>query len=121
MLDYITFLKKEGRALSEINPGSKEYALTIEKSFVALDLLSRNKIPILGGDVLSIDSDGKLVYVSHLFGDKYHYLNWYCERVEYESDENYIKRSHSLAKDSILKAETITELFNKPCLITLVV
>lgn len=117
---YLDFLQKKGRPLAEINPGSDEIALTVADALEALELLKDSQIAILGGDILS-EENGELIYAIHLWGYDYHYLSWYCDRGENESEKDYIIRSYNTAKDSIINASKIAEQFNKKCFIVFVI
>ncbi|OAV76281.1 hypothetical protein Barb7_00023 [Bacteroidales bacterium Barb7] len=118
---YLKFLKERGRPLSEINPGSDETALSVSDALLALNILKDNQLIILGGDILSEDEQGKLVYVIHYWGYEYCYLDWYCNRINNESENEYKKRSYDIAKRSIAIADTIAKKLNKKCLISFVI
>lgn len=89
--EYIELIRKEGIPLSEINTGSNEYALSIDISLKAIDLLKKSSIPILGGDIMSYTL-GKLAYT---------YENWYTERTADEDKDGYLNRSYDNAKKYI--------------------
>lgn len=110
----------KGYLLSEINPGSDEIALATDDALHTLDLLYDAKIPILGGDILS-EKEGKLIYAYDLWGYEYHFLNWYCEKEEIETEEDYINRSYIIAKKSIKKANEIADKLEKKCYIVIVI
>ncbi len=92
---FLSFVEEKGRPLSEINPGSDEIALKINDAFHTINLLQEIRIPILGGDVLS-DESGKLIYT---------YENWYTERKDRESNEDYTNRSYEDAREYIKGVE----------------
>ena len=97
--NYMNFLIKHGRPLSEINPGSDEIALNLDNTLQAIELLQEAQLPILGGDILSDDS-GKLIYT---------YENWYCEKLEHENHNEYCLRSYNTTKiylNNIIKKTT---------------
>lgn len=119
-LSYLNFIKEKGRPVSEINPGSDEIALTIDDALQAIELLKDNQTAILGGDILSEDN-GELIYAYQLWGEEYHYLNWYCDRIDNENDDNYLKRSYNIAKEGITNASKMAERFNKKCYIVFVI
>lgn len=96
MYNYFNFVKKNGRPLSEINPGSDELGLKINDALKAIELLRSEKTAILGGDVLS-DEMGSLVYT---------YENWYCNKKSDEDQSSYINRSCDFAKKYISNIET---------------
>jgi hypothetical protein len=52
-IDCLLFLENNGRHLSEINPGSKEIAISINHALTYLEMLEKNGIIVLGGDVLT--------------------------------------------------------------------
>jgi len=117
---YLDFLKEHGRPLSEINPGSDEYALRVQDALQAIKLLDGTRLPIVGGDILS-ESNGELVYAYQLWGDRYHTLNWSCDPIHSESVEEYINRSVILARECINKADEIALKLGKVCYVVLVV
>lgn len=121
IIDYISFIEEKGISLKEINPGSKEFALKAEDILSVIHLLHGTKTPILGGDVLSKDSSDKLAYAIHLWGSDYHYLNWYCEKMDNESYEEYVNRSHQEAEKNIETANNIAKSLNKSCYIVIVI
>lgn len=118
-LSYLNFIKEKGRPLSEINPGSDEIALAVDDALQAIELLKDNQTAILGGDILSEDS-GELIYAYQLWGEEYHYLNWYCDRIDNESEDDYLRRSYILAKEGIANAHTTAEKLKKKCYIIFV-
>jgi len=118
-LSYLNFIKEKGRPLSEINPGSDEIALAVDDALQAIELLKDNQTAILGGDILSEDS-GELIYAYQLWGEEYHYLNWYCDRIDNESEDDYLKRSYILAKEGIVNAHTTAKKLKKKCYIVFV-
>lgn len=105
--DFFAFVRVKGRSLSEINPGSDEWALTSSDAIHALELLAGTTIAVLGGDVLT-DPDGKLGYTDD---------SWYCERVPNEKDDEYVRRSQSVAHQFI---ETLLKRGQKDALFVLV-
>ncbi len=118
--EYLDFTKSKGRPLAEINPGSDEIALSANEALEAIELLKASETPILGGDILSIDS-GKLIYAFQLWGSEYHCLNWYCDESENESKTNFSKRSYEVAQKAIKEAAEIAQNLGKDCLIVLVI
>jgi Immunity protein 40 len=89
--NYLNYLREKGRPLSEINPGSDEIALAINDALEAIELLEGTQSAILGGDILS-DESGKLTYI---------YDNWYSEKMDSESQEDYANKSYEIAKNYI--------------------
>lgn len=118
--EYLYFLKSKGRLLSEINSGSDEVALSANEALEAIKLLKASETPILGGDILSTNS-GKLTYAYQSWGTKYHYLNWYCDKLKNESKIDFTKRSHKIARKAIKEAVEIAQKLKKDCLIVLVI
>jgi len=116
---YIDFLKEKGKPLSEINPGSDEIALTVSDALQALELLRDSRAVILGGDILS-EENNELTYAYQLWGDEYQYLNWYCDKNDNESKEDYLQRSYVLAREGIANASKTAEKLKKKCYIVLV-
>lgn len=119
--EYLSFIKEKGRPLSEINPGSDEVALTVSDALQALELLKDSQTIILGGDILSEDENNKLGYAIHLWGYDYHYLNWYCDKLDNESGAEYLQRSYEVAKAGIANANEVAERLKKKCLIVFVI
>jgi hypothetical protein len=111
---YKNFLKEKGRALSEINPGSQEYALNESDAFLALELLKKMKMAVLGADILTEDENGELCYFMHKWGYEYCYLNWDCDKNSNESEADYALRSVEIAKSGIhIASETAQKLRSK--------
>lgn len=120
---YLNFIKEKGRPLSDINPGSNEFALTVDEALHALKLLAKSQIAVLGGDILSPKEHGKLIYAYQLWGngEEYHFLNWCCNKKENEDFDDYVKRSHLIAKESIKMADDIAKHLGKKCYIVIVI
>ena len=118
--NYLAFLKLNGKSLSETDLGSNETALSAEDALKAIQLLEESSIPILGGDVLSIRS-GNIAYAYQIWGEEYIYLNWYCEKLENESNVIYSQRSYEVARKAIDEAVKTSKKLNENCLIVLVV
>lgn len=89
--NYFNFIRERGKPLSEINPGSDELALKIDDALQAIELLQDTQSAILGGDILS-DESGKLTYT---------YENWYIEKMDNESQIDYVERSYEIARNYI--------------------
>jgi hypothetical protein len=119
--NYFNFIREKGRSLSEINMGSDEIALVVDDALRALDLLNDNQIAVVGGDILSEKENGSLIYAYQLWGSEYHCLNWYCAKKDDESQEDYVKRSHMVAKKSIQTANDIAMRLSKKCCIVIVI
>ncbi|MCU0408953.1 MAG: Imm40 family immunity protein [Bacteroidales bacterium] len=117
---YFEFIKEKGNPLSKLNPGSNEYALEVEDAYRAIELLKEGQIPVLGGDILSNNS-GSLIYAYQFWGSKYHSLNWYCEKENSETSENFCKRSYCIATEAIDKAKNIAKKLGEKCYIVLIV
>lgn len=118
--EYFEYIKKKGKYLSDINPGSDEIALDANEALKAIELLKNNKIPILGGDILSTKS-GKLIYAYQLWGSEYHCLNWFSDKLEEENQADYVVRSYENAKEAINKAIEISQKMAKDCFIVLTI
>jgi len=86
---YIDFIELNGISLVSLVPGSEDYALCVEDAFKALNLLEKSNIPVLGGDILTLDSSDKLIYAIQQWESEYHYLNWYCDRGKNEPYDKY--------------------------------
>jgi hypothetical protein len=119
--DYLDFVSLKGIPLAEINPGSKELALKPEDALRALDILNQVGIPVVGGDVLSLDNDNKLIYAYQLWGSEYHVLNWYSEKAKGETDIEYVKRSNKEAREAIQNAVHAAIRLKKECLIVFII
>lgn len=118
--EYFKFLREKGRPLFEINPGSDEIALISEDALEAIELLKDNHSAILGGDILSSKAD-KLIYAYQLWGSEYHYLNWYCNKEDNETQIDYANRSYIVARNSIIKATEVAKKIGRSCYIVLVI
>lgn len=120
---YLNFIKEKGRPLSDINPGSDEFVLTVDDALFALKLLDESRVAILGGDILSQKDNGRLVYAYQLWGDgqECHCLNWSCDKMDNESEEDYTKRSYMVAKEKIKVANKIANDLNKKCYIVFII
>lgn len=110
---YWSFVKERGRCLSEMNPGSDEFALTIDDSLQLLNLLLENDIAILGGEVVTETKKGSLKYAYHHWGAKYVYLDWCCDDIENETKDEYVKRSNKCAQQAILRAGDVAKKLKK--------
>lgn len=118
-IGYWAFRKKNGRSLAGVNPDSDEVALTVSDALVAVNLLEKEKMPILGADVLLEYEEG-LKYLYQILGDEYIYLNWYCDELDNENEEEYIQRSHNIAKQYINGIAKIEKEYNIQCYVVLV-
>lgn len=116
---YLNFLREKGRPLSEINPGSEEVALNVDDALQALNLLGVDQVVILGGDILSEKENGSLVYAYQLWGSEYACLDWYCDKLVNESQEDYAKRSYNSAKKGIKTANDIAKRLGKNAILLL--
>lgn len=123
IFNYLNFIKEKGRPLSEINSGSDEIALTSQDALLALELLNEGQTAILGGDIFSEKEDGELIYAYQLWGvgQEYHYLNWYCDKMDNESQEAYANRSYIVARAGIETANNIAKHLGKKCYIVFVI
>lgn len=118
--NYLDFIRRKGKPLSEINPGSDEFALTVDDALQALRLLRDCETAVLGGDILS-DDNGRLIYAYQLWGQGYHCLNWYCcGKYEHESRPEYLQRCYTLAEEGIVNAKKTAEQLRKSCYIVFV-
>jgi hypothetical protein len=121
IIEVLKFIRNVGRPLDELNPGSKEFALTAENAIKAIDMLSHeNKTPVLGGDVLSSNESDKLYYAYQLWGAEFQSLNWYCNQEINESKDEFIRRSYKEARESISVAVKSVHEFRRPCFFVLV-
>ncbi len=115
---FLGFLNQKGRSLS-VDYQSEEKALSVEDALQAIDLLSEEKIAIYGGDIFT-EADGELVYAHDIWGKEYHYLNWYCDKLDDEESADYLQRSYDKAKEGIMEAKKATDRLGKKCYIVLV-
>jgi hypothetical protein len=120
-LNYFEFVKNCGKPVSELNPGSSELALPVQDSLKAIDLLEKKKLPIVGGDVLSLSENNKLKYAYQVWGTQYHCLSWYCDKLENENYDDYRMRSYEVAKLAVKEAKQTAEILAKECFIVLVI
>jgi hypothetical protein len=120
LADYFMLLKIKGKSLSEINPGSDEMALTIDDALQAIEIIYKSGTPILGGDILS-EGLGSFNYAFILWGSKYHSLNWFCNRISNESQEEYCTRSYLKAINAVKIANQTAEELGFSCYIVLVI
>ena len=115
---FLGFLNQKGRSLS-VDYQSEEKALSVEDALQAIDLLSEEKIAIYGGDIFT-EADGELVYAHDIWGIEFHYLNWYCDKLDDEESADYLQRSYDKAKEGIMEAKKATDRLGKKCYIVLV-
>ena len=115
---YLGFLNQKGRALSA-GYQSEEKALSVEYALQAIELLKEAKIAIYGGDILT-EADGELVYAHDIWGKEYHYLNWYCDKLDDEERADYLQRSYDKAKEGIMEAKKVADRLGDKCYIVLV-
>ena len=115
---YLGFLNQKGRALST-DYQSEEKALSVEDVLQAIELLNEEKIAIYGGDILT-EADGELVYAHDIWGKEYHYLNWYCDKLDDEESAGYLQRSYDKAKEGIMESKKAADRLGKKCYIVLV-
>lgn len=120
IFDYLDFIRLKGKPLADINPGSDEFALKVNDAFHAIELLKDSQLPILGGDVLT-DNSGALVYAYQSWGSEYIYLNWYCDKMENESQTEYCERSYDVARNCIGIAHEASKKIGRDCYVVLVV
>ena len=94
--DLVRDILKKGSFLSD--EGIYNWALTKTDALIALDELFAIRVAILGGDVCS-KIDGRY----SLVGD-----NWYCDRNESESHDEFLIRSYNVAKKYIEKYDDLS-------------
>jgi len=117
---YLDHIKSKGYSLASINPGSDEVALDVKDALQAIDLIKEANISVLGGDILTCNSEG-LIYAYQSWGSQYHYLNWYCDKSEDETKEQYKERSFDTAIKAINQAADIAVKLERKCYVVLVV
>lgn len=79
------FLTLNGESLEVV--GLKEVALARESALLAISLIQKASVPILGGDVY-IRNGSRVVPA---------YANWHCDLEPNERLEEYLARSYSVA------------------------
>ncbi|MDH6356076.1 thiamine monophosphate kinase [Dysgonomonas sp. PH5-45] len=119
--NYYHFIAEEGIPMSLMNPGSNEIAIIAKKSLIAIEMLKKISVPIVGGDIVTKDEKGELSYAFHDWGESYVYLNFYCNEEKGESKESYVNRSYEVAKKGILEAVKVARKLGKECYIVLVI
>lgn len=117
----LNFMRHNGREMSEINEGSDEIALPIDRAFEVLQIAEQHSIPIIGGDIITETKQGMMAYAYTIWGTGYHYLNWSCDKTILEQNEEYCKRSHELAREMILEACLVSTKLNYKCYIVFVI
>ena len=115
---FLGFLNQKGRVLSA-DYRSEEKALSVEDALQAVELLKEEKIAIYGGDIRT-EADGELVYAHDIWGIEFHYLNWYCDKLDDEDSADYLQRSYDKAKEGIMEAKKAADRLGKKCYIVLV-
>jgi hypothetical protein len=88
--EFNDLLKSVGRSMAEVNPGSDEIALPLNRVEEAINLLEQNSNPILGGDLIREDGGGKLRYA---FG------SWSCSLKPGETSGEYLPRCYQAARE----------------------
>lgn len=116
---YLDFLKEKGKQLPEIHHGSDQIVLTVSDALQSIELLRSSRIAIHGGDIFSKENN-EFIIAYQLWGERYLYLNWYCDQFDNESREDYLQRSYILAKEGITNASKTAEKLKKECYILLV-
>jgi len=119
MTNYYKYIIKKGLRVSEINPGSSEYALGVSDALDVVKLIRGKNVAVLGGDILT-NKDGELIYAYQFWGSSYHYLNWHCDQSPQEPAREYISRSQQLAENSIELASKTAESLNQNCYVVLI-
>jgi len=97
-----------------------EIGLEASDALYAINLLKASSIPISGGDIITKNNSGAFVYAIHNWGEKYIYLNFYCNRRTSESEASYAKRTYEIAEEHILMAKDVAENLGKECYIVLI-
>ncbi len=69
------------------NVGVNNWALNKKQALYAVEELKKNGVPILGGDV----------YEKQYCKFIQNYDNWFCDKKEYEKDEDFLSRSIQIA------------------------
>lgn len=116
-MEIVNFIKRNGKSMLDI--GINDYVLNFDDSISALNLFNEESINILGGDIY-LEIENELVLAYKIWGSKYHFINWYCQKNRFESNEEYQKRSVILAKENILNVNEIAKSFNHECYINFV-
>jgi Immunity protein 40 len=86
---YGQFCKDHGKSLGEV--GVNAYAFAKPDALELITLVESSHVPILGGDVYEI-VDGRFSLT---------YDNWYCQKEDFPSEEEYVKSSAAKARDYV--------------------
>lgn len=78
--------------ISLVKNGVNNWALTRKQSLQALDKFKNMYVPVVGGDVYEITSNGEL---------ESNYDSWYCDRRANEELEDFVIRSINNAHEYI--------------------
>ncbi|MDR0787463.1 MAG: hypothetical protein LBG44_06310 [Gemmatimonadota bacterium] len=120
-MKYLDFIEECGRPLSDINPGSDEWAISLNDVPSALKLLKDEQWIILGGQLLLTDSTDRLVYAVHAWSFDYHYLSWHYEPNRSDNREVSAPRSFEAAVAGIAEITRVAKIKGCDCYIVFVV
>lgn len=118
MNKYEMFVRSHGYPLNKINPGSEEYYLKMEDAICAIEILKAIAIPVRGIDII-VEQGGNIGYAYQIWGSQFHTLNYYIERKDDESFEDFCKRSYSEMEVKIREAFNLAQMRNQKCYIVL--
>jgi len=118
---YQNFILKHGIPVSHLNPGSDEYALNINYAYDALQILRRENIGIVGGDIFSTTKNGTLKNAYQLWGEEFHTLNWSFNDIPNKEKSVFVKMSHDYAYKCIELANQYAKQLGQPLYVTLII
>lgn len=121
MPHYLALLKSKGKPVHAMNSSNRPEVLDINSAFQALEFLQNSKHPILGGEIFSENESGELVPAMTVWNYDSGYLNWQCNKLIIENEDDYAKRSHLVAKEAIKKVNTVAKNLGKKCYIMFLV
>ncbi len=118
---FLNFIKENGKPVSEVDPGSDEFALTSDDALHAIELLKEGAAPIIGGEAF-VQGPEKIEHAYKVLGDQYHTLDWSSDpKEDSETDEGYANRTYEVAKGAIAIAIQAGKNYNQEMLIGLIV
>ena len=105
--ELLKFLEQRRIHLPSHNVGDTTFVLNEKDALDFIGLAKYNSTPIIGADVLTISKSGDIDYILYDWGYKYIYLNWSCDRVIGETDDDYLSRSIEFAYDKITEIQKV--------------
>ena len=105
--ELLKFLEQRRIHLPSHNVGDTTFVLNEKDALDFIGLAKYNSTPIIGADVLTISKSGDIDYILYDWGYKYIYINWSCDRVIGETDDDYLSRSIEFAYDKIREIQKV--------------